>query len=85
MRTFKVAIVEWEDASHYSQSEDIKWLKEEACPLQISTVGFVLRTNRKQIILTHEVTEKERARNTSVICRRNIKKVIYLKEKNEGR
>jgi len=80
MRTFKVAIVEWEDASHYSQSEEIKWLKSEACPAQISTVGFVLQSNRKQIILTHEFSDKERARNTSVICRRDIKKVIYLKE-----
>jgi len=78
MRRFKVAIVEWEDASHYSQGEDIGWLKENASPLKVSTVGFVLRANRKQIILTHEITEKQGARNTSVICRRDIKKVIYL-------
>ena len=80
MQTFKVAIVEWEDASHYSQGEDIGWLKENASPLKVSTVGFIIKSGRKEIIIAHEINERTRARDTSVICRRDIKRVIYLKE-----
>ena len=80
MEKFKVAIIEWEDASHYSNSENIEWLKKEASPLQVSTAGFIIKSGRKEIIIAHEIGEKERARNTSIICRRDIKKIIYLKE-----
>ena len=76
----KVAIIEWEDASHYSQSENIEWLKENANPVKVSTVGFIIKSGRKEIVIAHEINEQTKARNTSVICRRDIKKVIYLKE-----
>ena len=78
-RGYKVAIVEWEDASHYRESESIDWLKQNASLTNVSTTGFVLKVGKKEVIITHEINEADKARDISVIARRDIKKIIYLK------
>ena len=79
MEKFPIAFVEWLDASHYDGSESIKWLREEGSLMETTTIGFIIKAGRKNIIVAHEVNGASRARNTSIIARKDIKTITYLK------
>jgi len=85
MMKFHTVIVEWDDASHYGDTNDIEYLKKRASPVRNSTIGFLLKSSRKQIVLTHEVDEGGRARNTSVIPRGLIRRITYLEDHDASR
>ena len=74
---FKVARVYWWDASHYSSTESIEWLRDEASQTKVVTVGFVLKVSRQEIIVAHEITDNK-ARDTSIIPRKMVMKIEYL-------
>ena len=63
---FKLARIYWNDASHYSASNEIGWLRENACGMELVTVGYILKGAGKAYIIAHEVSSEGNARNTSV-------------------
>ena len=80
---FKMAIVEWEDASHYS-SEDISWLKQNASAMRNRTIGFIITKTKKKIVLAAELGFiSTKARDATVIPLTYVKKVIYLEKEKE--
>ena len=79
MPALKVICVYWVDASHYGDSREIDWLRDNARPVRNTSVGFAIKENRELIIIAHEVDEQGRARNTTVIQRKDVIKVEYLK------
>ena len=54
---------------------------EESSSLIVHTVGFVLRTNKTDMVIAHEVNDEDNARDVTVIPRRMITKVEYLEVK----
>ena len=80
---FKMAIVEWEDASHYS-SEDISWLKQNASAMRNRTIGFIITKTKKKIVLAAELSSGlNKARDITIIPMPCVKKVIYLEKEEE--
>ena len=82
MRKLKIAKVHWLDASNYPRENDIKWLKENACGTEFITVGHLIRKNRKEVVLAHEITEYDDARSTSFIPWKVVSKIEYLEVKD---
>ena len=80
MSSYKIAKVTWTDASHYRSEDSIQWLRDNAGTSDFETVGHIIKTDRKVIILAHEINDDGRARDTSVIPRGMIKKITYLSE-----
>ena len=84
MKEYKIAKVTWEDSSHYRDTVGIEWYREDSSSLIVSTVGFVLRGEKegckKSIVIAQEVNEDDRARDVTVIPKRMIIKVEYLKK-----
>jgi len=84
-KELKLARIYWNDASHYSASNEIGWLRENACGTELETVGYVLRAKGRDYVIAHEVDKVDgKARNTSVIPKKLVTKVDYLESKNRG-
>lgn len=79
MKKYKIANVHWEDASHYRDMGSIEWFATKGSRLTVSTVGFVLRFDKRDIVLAQEINDDDNARDVTVVLRSIITKVEYLK------
>ena len=81
----KIVCVEWDDASFNSGYYDKKD-KERFVPVKTKTAGFVIRSNRKSIIISHDRFYDEQGnlddeRHITVIPRGMIRHITELAEK----
>lgn len=81
MEKLKIAKVSWRDAAHYRGEDYISWFKENATTTDFVTVGHVIRSGRKDIVLAHEINDDNKARDTSIIPRSLITKIEYWEDK----
>ena len=79
MKRYNCVIVEWNDASHFSESyhlDEIRKMK----PLKVATIGFLVKNGKKEIAVSHELNQDNRLRNTTLIPRAYITKIVNLTE-----
>ena len=79
----RIVCVEWEDAGFISGYYDKKD-KEKFVPVKTKTAGFLVKSDRKAIVISHdrfydEEGKVEDERHITVIPRGMIRKVIELK------
>ena len=78
MKSLKRVEILWDDATHYRNENDIEWYRENACTTEFTTIGHLIKQNRKVIVLAHEITDEDRARDVSVIPRKLVKSIRRL-------
>mgnify|MGYP001561893550 CR=1 FL=1 len=75
----RMARVFWLDALHYPDFEKIEWLREQAKPSELCSVGHILKADKKVILIAQELKlEKGMARDTTVIRRADVVKIEWL-------
>lgn len=79
MRRLKRVEVEWNDASHYGGSENIKESRN-AKLVKMRTIGYLLKRGKKAIVIAGEYNEWDDTRDRSVIPRHDVMHITYLKE-----
>lgn len=82
MEQLPIVKVEWLDASSYNEPHTAEWLKRESRPLLVITIGFLISSENNTVIIGQELIPKDGVyRDTMVIPKRYIRKIIYLEEK----
>ena len=84
----RIVCVEWDDASFYSGYFD-KDKNERFTPVKTKTAGFVVKSDRKCIIISHDRFYDEQGkvddeRHITTIPRAMIRRIIELKGETDG-
>ena len=82
----KIICVEWDDASFNSGDYDKKE-KERFEPVRTKTAGFLVKSDRKYLIISHdrfynEKGEVDEERHITTVPRAMVRAVHYLEAKN---
>ena len=74
---YKTARVTWLDACNYGDEASIEWFQANAHLKEYSTVGQIIRKDRKELVLAGDISKRGTGRDVNVIHRGSIVKIEY--------
>ena len=71
--------VHWDDAAHYKDAKDLQEIRE-LTVMKCKSMGYLTRKGKKLVCVSQEALEDGRYRDTDVIPRCLVTKIVVLHE-----
>ncbi len=85
MKKLRMVEVEWVDSCSLSGWRDVEEHREHNGIAKCATVGYLLRSNRKEVTVVQSWNDNEGAHSSMSIPRCAVKKIRYLEEHDPHR